>query len=184
MQSENLIQSLIDQTNQLLLHAQQLSEQPTERLTWKHDPESWSVLECLEHLNRYGDFYIPQIKNALGKNKLKPEADFKPGILGDYFAKSMLPTEKLNKMKTFKSKNPLNSNLDKSVIDTFIKQQLELIELLETSKIKNLSKIRIKTSISPLLKLKLGDTFRFFINHNIRHFAQIDRIQQSQNYGD
>ena len=37
---------------------------------------------------------------------------------------SLLPKGKLNKMKTFKDKNPLNANLDKTVIDKFINQQI------------------------------------------------------------
>jgi hypothetical protein len=42
----------------------------------------------------------------------------------------MLPKEKLNKMKTFKDKNPLNAKLDKAVIDKFTNQQTKLLELI------------------------------------------------------
>jgi hypothetical protein len=41
----------------------------------------------------------------------------------------------------------------------------------------NLNKVKIQISISNLIKLKLGDTFQFFINHIVRHLNQIDRIQ-------
>jgi len=37
--------------------------------------------------------------------------------------------------------------------------------------------VKVQTSISSFIKLKLGDTFQFFINHIIRHVKQIDRIQ-------
>ena len=89
----------------------------------------------------------------------------------------MLPKEKLNKMKTFKDKNPLNAKLDKSVIDRFINQQIKLLDLLNQSRNVSLNKVKIKTSISSFIKLRLGDTFQFFINHIIRHLSQIDRIQ-------
>ena len=89
----------------------------------------------------------------------------------------MLPKEKLNKMKTFKDKNPLNAQLDKSVIDKFLSQQKKLISILHQAKNVSLNKIKIETSISSLLKLKLGDTFQFFINHIVRHFKQIEKIQ-------
>ena len=91
----------------------------------------------------------------------------------------MLPKEKLNKMKTFKDKNPLNSNLDKTVIDRFIDQQIKLLDLLNQSRNVSLNKVKIQTSVSSIIKLKLGDTFQFFINHIIRHLKQIDRIQQT-----
>ena len=40
----------------------------------------------------------------------------------------MLPKQRLNKIKTFKDKNPLNSRLDIKVIDEFINQQTKMID--------------------------------------------------------
>ncbi len=177
MQSENLIQSLLDQTRQSINQVEKLKTFDLHFLTWKENETSWSILECLEHLNLYGDFYLPQMENKIENSTSKADFEFKSGILGNYFAKSMLPKEKLNKMKTFKDKNPLNAKLDKTVIDKFINQQIKLLDLLNQSRKMSLKKVKIQTSISSLIKLKLGDTFRFFINHIIRHLAQIDRIQ-------
>ena len=38
-----------------------------------------------------------------------------------------------------------------------------------------MGKIRISISISRFVKLKLGDTFRFLIAHEQRHFVQVAR---------
>lgn len=179
MQSEKLIQTLLEQTRQIINQAEKLKSYDLNTLTWKENEISWSVLECLEHLNLYGDFYLPQMESKIKNSSTKTDIEFKSGILGNYFAKSMLPKEKLNKMKTFKDKNPLNSNLKKTVIDRFITQQIKLLDLLNQSRNVSLNKVKIQTSISSLIKLKLGDTFQFLINHNIRHLKQIDRIQQT-----
>lgn len=80
-------------------------------------------------------------------------------------------------MRTAKDKNPLHSNLDEAVIERFISQQTLLLELLRRSKDINLNQIKIETSFSKLIKLKLGDVFAFVINHNLRHLKQINRIQ-------
>ena len=80
-----------------------------------------------------------------------------------------------NKMKTFKDKNPIHSGVDRRVLDTFIDDQNEFIRLLEKSK--NVDWNKTKASLTlPLLKFNLGDTFRFIINHEIRHFFQIEKI--------
>ena len=92
----------------------------------------------------------------------------------------MLPKQKLNKMKTFKDKNPLNSNLDTKVIDEFINQQIKTIDLLNKSKIVSLNKNKVKITLTKWIKLKLGDTFRFVINHNIRHIKQIENNIKAQ----
>ena len=177
MQSESLIQSLIEQTRQIINKAEKLKGNDFHTLTWKKDEISWNILECLEHLNLYGDFYLPEIENKIKMSTTKSEAKFRNGFLGNYFAKSMLPKEKLNKMKTFKDKNPLNAKLDKRVIDKFIGQQVKTLDLLAQSRNVSLNKVRIRTSISSLIKLKLGDTFQFLINHIIRHLKQIDSIE-------
>lgn len=80
-------------------------------------------------------------------------------------------------MKTFQNMNPLNSKLDKKVIDEFINQQESLLRLLEESRKVSLNKTRTAISISKLIKLKLGDTFRFVIYHNQRHMVQAQRIE-------
>jgi hypothetical protein len=177
MQSENLIQLLLEQTRQIINQVEKLKTFDLHTLTWKENETSWSILECLEHLNLYGDFYLPEIESKIKNSTTKVDLEFKSGMLGSYFAKSMLPKEKLNKMKTFKDKNPLNANLDISVIDKFINQQIKLLDLLNQSRNVSLNKVKIQTSISSLIKLKLGDAFQFLINHIIRHLNQIDRIQ-------
>ena len=122
--------------------AQQLTKLSFEQLNWKSDAKSWSILECIEHLNRYSDFYIPEITQKIKTAKHKASPEFKSNWLGKYFSKSVAYSEDLNKMKTFKSMNPLNSELSISTLDKFINQQLEVMELLNQSKAINLDKTK------------------------------------------
>lgn len=177
--SAQLISELLEMCRQNQHAAEQLKSKPEKALNWREHNESWSILECLEHLNRYGDFYIPAIRTALSESNYKPATVFKSGLLGNYFANSMLPKEKLNKMKTFTDKNPLNSQLDKSVLVEFINQQNQLMALLEASRNSDLNRVKVGITLSRWIKLKLGDTFRFVIYHNLRHMKQIERIEKA-----
>lgn len=176
MQSETLIQSLLEQTRQVINRVEQLRNYDWATLIWKENEMSWNMLECLEHLNLYGDFYLPHIESRIKNSVTTTDPEFKSGFWGGYFSKAMLPKGKLNKMKTFKDKNPLNAPLDKTVIDKFIDQQNKLLDLLNQSKRVSLNKVKVPISITNLIQLKLGDTFQFFINHIIRHCNQIERI--------
>lgn len=169
--TETLINNLVEDTRIILNEAEKMKEIPLSKLNWKENAESWSILECLEHLNLYGDFYLPEIENRL-KSPTTPDTIFKSGFIGNYFAKSMLPKKKLNKMKTFKDKNPAGSKLGIEIIERFVKQQHKLLDLLNQSRKVNLNKVKTSISISTLLKIKLGDTFRFLIAHNQRHIEQ------------
>lgn len=183
MNSDLLIQAIVEKTRNNINQVEKLKSLDLNLLTWKQNPSSWCILECIEHLNLYGDFYLPEIKSKILSTETKSETEFKSGILGKHFAKSMLPKEKLNKMKTFSDKNPLNAQLEKTVLERFIAQQITLLDLLDRSRNISLNKTKINTSISNLLKIKLGDTFQFLINHNIRHLKQIDNIQKDyKNY--
>ena len=179
---KTLLEDLTKQTKDNLEQAKDLQNFTIKALNWKANPESWSILECIEHLNRYGDFYLPEIQQRIDKaNKITIDPTFKSGFLGNYFAKSMLPKEQLNKMKTFKSMNPVGSDLDQSALEKFITQQTKTLDLLEQAKSVNLNKVKTSISISRLIKLKLGDTLRVVIYHNQRHLLQANKaIKQMQ----
>lgn len=174
--SEKLIQDLIERTRININQAEKFSSLSTEKLNWRAEKDSWSILECFEHLNLYGDFYIPEIKKRIESSKTQPKENFKSGILGNYFAKTMLPKEKLNKIKTFKDKNPIGSKLDKTTIERFISQQEKMLNLLDESREIDLNKTKTSISISKLIKLKIGDTFRVVVYHNERHLVQAKKI--------
>lgn len=173
--SDKLLQDLLELTRKNLNSVESLKTHSSDELNWKENPESWSALECIEHLNKYGDFYIPEIAKRIKNSKHKSSEVFNSNWLGKYFSKSVAYNEDLNKMKTFKSMNPLNSNLNIQTLDKFINQQHQLIELLNLSKNVNLDKTKTAISISKWIKLRLGDTFRVVIYHNERHIKQAEK---------
>lgn len=207
MQASKLTQSLIEEIKTIIQKAQHLETLSNDELNFRPATESWTILECIEHLNRYSDFYLQEIEKRIDakmdkkKDKFTSLQDyvFKSGFLGNYSANSMLPVQKTtdsqnekskatanlslkagkveNKMKTFKDKNPIHSGVDKRVLSVFLDDQHEFLRLLEKSKQVNLNKTKVSLTL-PLLKFNLGDTFRFVINHQIRHFVQIENIKQ------
>jgi hypothetical protein len=177
--SSQLILDLKEITQQHIQYVETLSHKTDQELNHRKTENSWSILECIKHLNLYGDFYIPEITNRIASAHSSSKATFSPGILGNYFAKSMLPKEKLNTMKTFKTMNPIHSKLDKEVLKEFIEQQQKLLTLLDKSRNINLEKTKTSISISKLIKLKLGDTLRFVIYHNVRHVEQAKKVLAS-----
>ncbi len=177
--SAELIKDLKARTSNVLEELKSFKNLPEVRLNQKLSNDSWSMFECIEHLNMYGRFYIPEMKGRMEQSNHPVTSEFKSSWLGEYFAKSMLPKEKLNKMNTFKDKNPMGSTLDFSALDELIEQQEQLLELLDYAANKNLTKIKTSITISNLIKLRLGDTFRVVIYHNQRHLEQAKRVLRS-----
>ncbi len=173
---KKLIEDLQKRTRAVVEETLPLLQLEPSVLNWKPDRESWSILECIEHLNRYGDFYLPEIDRQLKKASASFVATFKSGVLGNYFAKILLPGQNSSKMKTLAPMNPAGSHLDASTLKRFLNQQEEMLRLLDRCQGVNLTKVRTGVSISKLIKLRLGDTLRVVIYHNQRHLAQVQRI--------
>lgn len=144
----------------------------------------WSAMQCLAHLNLYGDYYLPAIKKVIDDAKQRqqqPTAVFKPGILGNYFTNMMTPKEDgrpSKKIKAFKNYIPVSTADSDIVIAKFIEQQEKLLALLDESKLVDLNKCKVPVSIAQYIKLKLGDVFMFLIAHNYRHVLQAERALQ------
>jgi hypothetical protein len=150
----------------------------TDQLNYKNAPQQWSILECIEHLNLYGDFYLPEIEKQIQAHKTaNPPETFKSGIIGNYFANLMMVKQgKVKKMKSPKDKDPSGSQLSVTTIERFLKQQELLKLLLLQARDVDLTRTKTAISLTPLIKLRLGDTFRFFIYHIERHVLQAESI--------
>ena len=174
-------------TDQLLSELKQLTERHLQLAEeWKNLPEElkhsrpksggWNMLECLEHLNLYGDYYLAVIQSAIGESKYPSSPVFRSGIIGNWFTNMMKPGPKMKKMKTFKDKNPEGKALPLSVMDRFSDQQHRLLRLLEAASQTDLTKVKTPISISRFIRLRLGDTLRFVVYHNQRHIEQAERV--------
>jgi len=133
----------------------------------------WSIVQCLDHLNSYGNFYLPQFKKGIEHKQHLPAANtFHSTWLGNYFVRIMHPDTGKKKFTAFKNFTPSPALDPNQVIAVFIEQQETMLNLLKKSQHVNLNKVRIPLSITRLMTFKLGDAFQFLIAHNERHMRQ------------
>ncbi len=173
--SEDLIKELKEDVQRLQAAADHLKNTEKSKLVFVENEGKWSVVQCLEHLNEFGRFYLPAIEKAITVKTGEKNAWFNSGFLGDYFTKSMKPKNVFdikNKMKTMKRFTFPNSlNVD-TVMKEYIDQKIKLQHLLDTANDRDLNSIRIPITLTKMIKLKLGDIFRFLIAHEQRHMIQ------------
>jgi len=173
--TEDLIAELKEDVQHILEAAEHIRKADKNKLVYQLQKDRWSVVQILEHLNAYGRYYLPAIAKAMEEDKSPRKAWFTSGFWGNYFTKSMKPTnvhEIRNKMKTMKAYSFPNSLNVEQVENEFIQQQHILLGLLDKAKEKDLNAIHIPITITSLIKLKLGDVFRFLIAHEQRHMIQ------------
>lgn len=155
-QSNELINRLHQQTEEFLNKAISEWQMTSPAKLLKQPAENkWSAAQCVEHLNSYGRYYLPQIEKAIEtakRNSYEATEEFRTGLLGNYFTKMMLPREgKLKKMTSPKDHRPAADLDTDKVISDFIDQQEKLLVLLEKARKINLNKARVPISIARFL---------------------------------
>jgi hypothetical protein len=173
---QSWLQLLSDQTHSIINATEALRLLSKEQLEWRPHAKAWHILECLEHLNRYGRFYIPKLTELISHQALNPKPTFNTSWLGQYFIKSMQPKAKLRMMKTFKSMDPIYASSNTQVIDEFLEQQQQILVLIQLAGRIDMNKAKCPTSISKLLRFNIGETLGFVIAHNARHLEQVNKL--------
>ncbi|WP_167855298.1 DinB family protein [Hymenobacter wooponensis] len=155
---------------------QELLPLPEAVLNHKQSPESWSVLECLEHLNRYGRYYLPALQRALGHPEAasKPEEEVGFSWLGRKSYELVRP-ENRKAQKTLSRMNPARSHLTPAVLQEFEAQLAAWSSLLPLAAQANLNRKAVPVEFFRLLKLRVGEALLFVVAHMQRHVQQAQR---------
>ncbi|MCX2742050.1 DinB family protein [Pontibacter anaerobius] len=172
-----------EQLSQIIKHlaetvAQEFSSLSLVDLNYKPSPDSWSMLECLEHLNRYSRYYNPALAKAIAHNTCE---NCVPSITYSWLGRKsldMVRPQNMKKHKTVKHMNPNNSQLGRATIEEFLQHQQELAHLLYDAKKANLNKKAVPVEFFKLLKLRIGEALEFVTVHQERHVQQALRVKQ------
>lgn len=145
-------------------------------------PKKWSAVECIVHINTTNKSYIEKIQNSLtGSAKVDTgKSYFKPRYLISKFIASMKADSKM-KFKSPKIFTDSYTGDFEKVIQEFYDTQNELINLAETSRKYDLSKIKLTSPVTKLLKLQLGEAFMIIIEHQKRHLLQAENALKNNN---
>lgn len=148
-------------------------------LNYKPAPNSWSMLQCLEHLNRYSRYYNPALANAIAQHT--GEQAHIGSISYSWLGKKsveMVRLQNTKKHKTVKHMNPNNSQLNRATVGEFLQHQQELLQLLYDARKVDLNKKAVPVEFFKLLKLRIGEALEFVVLHQERHVQQALRVKQ------
>lgn len=175
----SLLGDLSDRTTSVITELSHLQTMSDMELNWRPTTNEWTVLECVDHLLMYGDFYEAEFMKRLSGNTSLPREDHQTTWLGAKFAKSMSPSSRdKKKVKALKSTNPIRKTIHRDSIGRLIDQQKSLLSIIDNARSINLQKTRVATSLSKWLTLQYGDMLIVHVYHNQRHVEQIQEIKE------
>lgn len=153
-----------------------------ETVNFKLNPETWSCTEVCQHLIRFNNIYLEQMRKAVQDYKVLPVSKSKDAFTPKWIVRKLAgylePPYKLA-IKTIKPMYP--SNVELSAADTIlqlIQIQDELLVMLDTAEKEqwNLDKIKGSHPLVKIFKMSLTDFLIFIDAHQRRHFWQIEQI--------
>lgn len=173
MNAKELIDNLTEDVTQIIrITNESFLPLDDDRLNWKESSGQWSILECLEHLNRYSHYYQKEIlKNITAASAFAGPVDVRSSWIGKKFI-SMMHPDNVKKQKTFSRMNPANSSLTRAVLQDFLEEQKGLLSLLSMARNINPNKGKVPVEFFRLLSLSIGDALQFVIVHQQRHINQ------------
>ena len=150
-------------------------------LRWRPTAGAWSILHCLEHVNRTTEMYLPNIDAAIERGRRRKTIGGKSSggtLLGSWLIQSLEPPVK-RRFKAPKTFQPM-PDPDRDAVGNFVRLRSELRERIGRSSGLDLGRIRLSSPAMKILRVSLGQAFRVLAAHDRRHLWQAHNVKRNE----
>lgn len=178
---ESLIAGYRNATERVEWYSRNLSP---DQLTWRPGADRWSVSECIRHLTVSNRTYLPKFDLALLQLRERGatgRGPFRFDLVGRIFIGTMEPPAKL-KMPAPTIFRVIGEALSPTLFPDFATVQNELIERIEASSGWDLTKAKISSPASNLIRFNVAAAFEIIAAHERRHLWQADNVIASEGF--
>jgi hypothetical protein len=156
----------------------------SQQLNWKPAADSWSVAQCLDHLITINREYYPVFDRILKgqyRKTLLHRLPFLPAVLGRMMVKVLSPNS-TQKLKAPGAARPSSSSIDPHIVERFVAQQSETLAKMKSLENSDPAETIITSPFASVVVYSLLDTFRLIVAHERRHFAQAQRVMETDGF--
>jgi hypothetical protein len=155
-----------------------------ERFNWRPDERSWSVAQCLDHLNVANRVYLAPMREALEQARQAGAARrgaLRPGVVGRWFVASLEPPPK-RRLPAPKKIVPAARKGRTEVMAEWGRTQGEVKELLREAAGLDLNGTRFVNPFIPLVRFSVATGFQVIAAHERRHLWQAGRVKANPRF--
>ncbi len=155
-----------------------------EQLNWQPKPGKWSIMQCMQHLNQACEGYIDRTEQQLlkaEKENLLATAPYSITLGGRLMILAVNPESSLKVPAPGKFK-PKKQTYSKTTLEDFKALLLKIQELIGQAEPYNLNALKIKSPVTSLLVLNLGDVFEVLTQHITRHLKQAQAVKDHPSF--
>lgn len=148
---------------------------------WRPAPDRWSVVECLDHLARVAEAYLPGVERAVERAVAKggepPAGPERLGLVERWFVGAMEPPPKRSFPAPRKARPELGDPPPlAATAEAFDDRHRRLAELAARADRVDPRQARVRSPFFPLLAFSLGGALRGVGAHGRRHLWQAERL--------
>ena len=151
--------------------------------TWRREPNSWSVAECLDHLavgNRvYMEAMEPSAARARERGRMRRRPAL-PGLVGGWFARSLEPpVNPRRRMRAPRKIVPRTGPALGDAAEAFFVSHAQVLRFLRTYADIDLTGVRFANPFIPGLRFSLATGLHVLAAHERRHLWQAWNVRRA-----
>jgi hypothetical protein len=150
-----------------------------EQLNWQPGLNAWSVGQCLEHLCRMNDVYLPAISSSLIGKSSSAVPDITPGWFGRWFIRSYVEPSPNTKRAPAPKMIVPSAQVESSVLDRFLRSNQDAREVVRHASNFDVNGIRFRNPFIPIIRFTVGSGLEIVSKHERRHLLQAGRVKGS-----
>jgi hypothetical protein len=163
----------------LASEADALVEPLTEdQFNWNPAPGSWSIAQCIDHLNATARVYLPRIDEGIAeavRRGLYGHGPFSHDLVGRWFVRIMEPPAGI-KVKAPPVFQPPQRRSRSEIMAGFRAYQVQFVDRLRQASGLDLRRAKVHSPSSPWIKISLNSGFALMAAHERRHLWQARRV--------
>lgn len=155
-----------------------LAEVDEERFNARPDERSWSVAQCLDHLNTGNRVYLEAMQVAVEEARSKDvlrQGPIRPRVLERWFIREMAPPPR-RRLSAPRKIVPAARKSRAEVGEEWTRIQGQLRDLLHEAAPLDLNRTRFVNPFLPLIRFSVGTGFLVLEAHERRHLWQARQV--------
>jgi DinB superfamily len=152
---------------------------------WRPAEHSWSVAQCLDHLNVANRVYLEPIRTALElahERNASRRGPIKPGVLGRWFVRSLEPPPR-RRLPRPRKITPAERKSRAEVGEEWTRVQAAIREVVRGAAPWDLNASRFVNPFIPLVRFSVGTGFLVIDAHDRRHVWQAQQVRGNPRFG-
>jgi len=151
---------------------------------WRRVPGTWSMAECVDHLNITGRKYVRALDRAIEEGRarnLVGAGPFRYGLLEGWIVRFMDAPPKM-RIKAPKAFVPASEARLAESLAAFVEMQDEFQKCLARADGLDLGRVKARSPVSKRIKFSLGAAFAAISAHQRRHLWQARQLRNDPRF--